>query len=335
VDEKNSFIKFYCKNCGQRLKVSDTNAGKKGRCPKCKSIIVVPDIQTPEATNQQNDSENLKIDPNNSPYDATLLDMPEGGEIQKSTSGDIEVLKRESPEDEVEDSGGSKLPWLIDMFLYPISSSGLIHLAIFSFLPQKLLPLFSIGYWYSPPIFGLGFLVIYIGYFLFCISDYIYESANGNRRAPESKLTPNTFVHIEELLFPILNMFICIVACFGPLLVYSIIIKRIDFIFWLLVIYGNLFLPMVLLAVIMFDSFRMLNPIFIIGSIIKVFLRYCGLVLLFCSLSGLIALLAITLLKRQFVGYIFGIICIYIAMVTAHLLGRFYRRNKDKLGWGI
>jgi len=35
-------IRFTCKNCGQKIKVSDQYAGKKGKCPKCRRPIVVP-----------------------------------------------------------------------------------------------------------------------------------------------------------------------------------------------------------------------------------------------------------------------------------------------------
>ena len=35
-------IKFYCKDCGQKISAPEKHAGKKGKCPKCKNIIVVP-----------------------------------------------------------------------------------------------------------------------------------------------------------------------------------------------------------------------------------------------------------------------------------------------------
>ena len=34
-------IEFMC-DCGQRLKVADANAGKRAKCPKCKSELRVP-----------------------------------------------------------------------------------------------------------------------------------------------------------------------------------------------------------------------------------------------------------------------------------------------------
>lgn len=35
-------IVFRCENCGQSFRVKDRHAGRKGRCPKCKNIIIVP-----------------------------------------------------------------------------------------------------------------------------------------------------------------------------------------------------------------------------------------------------------------------------------------------------
>jgi len=39
-------IRFHCKNCGQRMGVPQTYAGKKGKCPKCKNPVLVPCVKT-------------------------------------------------------------------------------------------------------------------------------------------------------------------------------------------------------------------------------------------------------------------------------------------------
>ncbi len=110
---------------------------------------------------------------------------------------------------------------------------------------------------------------------------------------------------------------------------------------------------MVLLTVVMFDSVDALNPILIIRSIFRTFVPYCGLVLVFCVLGGLVAPIISNLPKPYalqqtifyiciVLNYLLGtafiiqkIAFIYLAMVAAHLLGRFYWWHKDKLGWGI
>ena len=35
-------IKFSCEECGYKVKTHIKNAGKKGRCPKCKTLNVIP-----------------------------------------------------------------------------------------------------------------------------------------------------------------------------------------------------------------------------------------------------------------------------------------------------
>ena len=37
-------IEFSCENCGQKLRVADDKAGKKGKCPKCENPVFVPSL---------------------------------------------------------------------------------------------------------------------------------------------------------------------------------------------------------------------------------------------------------------------------------------------------
>jgi len=198
-----------------------------------------------------------------------------------------------------------------------------------------LLPLGHLSYWLHPPIFGLGLLVIFLGYLFYCLSDCIRDSANGGRRAPNIDISPTVLLNAGELISPVFNVFVCTAVCLGPLLAYFIITRRTNLIFWLLVTYGVIFLPMVLLVTVLFDSLRALNPILIIPSTVTVFLPYCGLVLLFFAVGGLIATIISILPQSRVIGYILGAVCIYLAMVAAHLLGRFYWRYQEKLNWEV
>jgi len=46
-------ITFCCKNCNQKISVAETLAGRKGKCPKCKQLLIVPESNTPhQVTNQ-------------------------------------------------------------------------------------------------------------------------------------------------------------------------------------------------------------------------------------------------------------------------------------------
>jgi hypothetical protein len=64
--------------------------------------------------------------------------------------------------------------------------------------------------------------------------------------------------------------------------------KLTDLWFWILSVYGVFFLPVSLLRGIMLDTFDALNAIEIVRSISRVFVSYCGLVLFFVVVGGLI-----------------------------------------------
>jgi ribosomal protein S27E len=317
VVEADPFIRFYCDNCGYKSTVSESYAGKKIRCPKCNNIIII-----------------------DTAYDSTLLDIQEQNMLKKlqadqHSSFEEAVEFGHKPEDQTEPADQRKLPWFIDMFFYPISTSCMVHLAILSFLPRMLLPLGHLSYWIYPPIFGLGFLVIFLGYLFYCLSDCIEDSANGGRRAPNIDVSPTVLLNAGELILPVLKVFVCTAVCLGPLWAYFIITRRTDLIFWLLVTYGVIFLPMVLLATVLFDSFRALNPILIIPSMFNVFLPYCGLVLLFFAVGGLVAIIMAIMPQSRLISYILSAVCIYLTMVMAHLLGRFCYKYKEKLNWEV
>src|SRR4030042_2297481 len=57
-------IRFKCIYCGQKVKTPDENGGKKGKCPKCKSMILIPAAQPANAVDGSQ-SETISIE--NSP----------------------------------------------------------------------------------------------------------------------------------------------------------------------------------------------------------------------------------------------------------------------------
>ena len=240
-----------------------------------------------------------------------------------------------------------KLPWPIDILLYPTSVSGIIHLVIFLLAPLLIKKLVFI-------YFGIVSLVLYmllIGYVFYYIGHCVFDSSKGGYRAPDISIynVPDR----GELISQLFLMFGGVAVCFCPAAIYYVITEQTDLLFWLLSTYGIFFLPMVLLTVVMFDSVDALNPIVIIRSIFRIFFPYCGLILVFCVLGGLVAPIISNLPKPHVLqqtpfyicmvlNYLLGtafiyqkIALIYLAMVAAHLLGRFYWWHKDKLDWGI
>ena len=196
----------------------------------------------------------------------------------------------EEPQLEVE----RKLPWLIDVLLYPASVSGAIHLAILLFLPPLvwafLRGLAPMGFSFIFVPLSLGIYLLLVGYMLYYIGLCIFDSAKGGRRAPD--VTTLDLPDTGEILSELFLILGAIAICFWPAGLYYVLAKKVDLAFWVLSACGIFFLPMALLAGILFDAIHALNPVFIIGSISRTFLPYCALVPLFCVLGGLLAVIA-------------------------------------------
>jgi phage FluMu protein Com len=137
-------IKFNCKICGQKLNVPGARAGKKGKCPRCKNIVVVPEIQHTDSVINQKDSGIPEFRTQNFADNEILLEAIEKDKTQDELFGfskgpekdtEYEQEPEEEPSDDTELPPERKLPWLIDVFLYPICTPGLITLGIIIIIP--------------------------------------------------------------------------------------------------------------------------------------------------------------------------------------------------------
>jgi len=174
-------------------------------------------------------------------------------------------------------------------------------------------------------------------YSLYYFAECIRDSAAGGRRAPDLRLNPvqsDKWDYISQLLIVVGS----IAVCFWPAAVYYIVTERSDLIYWLILGFGGFFFPMVLLAVVLFDSFSALNPILIIGSIFRTLLPYCGMVLFFYA--GALLFIKIDSPVNRFwllplVPFLIKGIQLYMIIVAVGFLGRFYWRHKNKLNWEV
>jgi DNA-directed RNA polymerase subunit RPC12/RpoP len=336
-------IHLACRHCGAKLKVPEAHAGKTGRCPHCQGRITIPPLPASEAP----PSSVLKpADSEDPAYDAALLDLAPKGGIPKETvrqphrpdrsAEDAQESAEQSAGAESEAVGGLGLPWFIDMFLYPLDLTGVIHLVSLWLLVFLLCPFvmgfLGLGTEFAPIVYTLP--AAYVVYYL---AECIRDGANGGRHPPDfwmNPVDPNRWEVLSQFLF-VLG---CVAVCFWPVSVYYIFRERADWAYWLLMAGGDFFFPMVLLAVVVFDSYDALNPLLIVGSILRTFLPYCGLVLLLTA--G-----AVLLVKMNFRFYSFRSLPwgpffiraaqLYLLFVAVGLLGRFYRRYKKKLDWGV
>ena len=367
VPDKSSIVEFHCKNCGQKISVPKIHAGKKGKCPKCKSIVVVPKTESASQVAIQAGLGSSEIAPKASGPDPRLFDMPQEMKAENQASSqhpvpdttleDMQRLReamtigtiKQEPRPE------RKLPWYIDILLYPTNNAGLTMIgiivgvpflfglifALIAFLTMIFPPLFIL--W--PVLAFLGFIIgLLFGMYLYWyLCECVRDSADGGIRTPETiGQTPGLW----ELISQSWETFVCLVFFAFPVILYFTYTQRTDAIFWALLGFGVLLFPMGLLAVIMFDSISALNPVLIIGSILSAFFSYLGLILLIAALAFTIRFL-VPMLALMFSGgniiaiigitviYGSGIANFYFMMVIAHLLGRFYYQYQEKLNWEV
>jgi DNA-directed RNA polymerase subunit RPC12/RpoP len=391
-------IRFHCENCGQKFSVPQAGAGKKGRCPKCKNIIVVPEVEDARSVANQTEPGASEISSKDSILDQNLFDIPQESKVEdyliaQGSVSDKAFEDLQKPQEskgikkvESEPVPQRKLPWLIDILIYPTSKAGLTMIGIFVGIPllmEIFLRVLNLVVWQFPPfyVFALFFLfisliinIVVLLYKYWYLSECVRDSANGQIRAPETlAATPS-----GEMLVLFLRIFVCIIIFGAPLYYYLFKSRGIESNLWplfhftlsfsrivvsevgrggitfhLLLFFAVFFFPMTILSVIMFDSFGGLNPILIVRSIFRTFVPYCGLILLLCVLRVPIVLMRefiVTEVISRRAGlfitevisgraglfiYLPKTVSIYLTLVSAHLLGRFYWKYEERLNWEV
>jgi hypothetical protein len=342
-----SVIAFHCENCGQKIKVLPAYAGKRGKCPKCGYLLVVPRIENIASENKQ--KKPVVVHEPDSLSSAQELQLKKEPPTQINIpniifADNFNVISEQQQiikTDEAEKPPVRKLPRILDIFLYPASTSGLINLGIFWLLPVLL------GFIRIIPISLVWITVLIVrfivaAYMYYYLMECVRDSADGGIIAPDNmKSMPDS---ISDAISQLMKIIASIVIFWGPIAVYliyqfwqsSAFNLKTDVIFWLLLGYGVFFYPMGLLAIAMFDSSSAFNPFLWIASIFSTFFQYCKLVLTFCFLGWLVSRVVFLLPQSRLLLYLFGgAIFIYLAMIATHLLGRFYYLNYKKLNWEV
>jgi len=120
VNEADSIIKFSCENCGQKFSVHKNNTGKKGKCPKCKNIITIPKAKTQSPSINQSEHGADEVSSNSPDLMAILQKNEELAVSPPDTSESSTEYEQESEEEDAEEATISeRLPWFINIFLYP------------------------------------------------------------------------------------------------------------------------------------------------------------------------------------------------------------------------
>ena len=325
----------------------ETSAGKKCRCPDCKTILTVPSPLLFEfEIARQNKNPPKAAQPKDITINQSLnsaLDWkpkPDIAQDQPSFDGVSEQKYTENFTDEKisvppEQNPERKRPAIVDIFLYPTSIHGLTIIAVIIGIPFIIGLLASLagpfGFFITiPGFFIMAVIAVYtLWYFCRCVR----ESADGEHQAPDVLIDAPS---LGDMGWQCLHVAASLAFFVVPVVAYNIYTEKTDIIFYLLLGYAALFLPMGLLAVVMYNEIMALNPLLLIRSIAKTFFSYIKLVILF-YLVGLLLFSAIKLFLHlpSLSSLVKRAALLYLLMIMAHLLGRFYWINKERLEWEI
>ncbi len=373
VPAESTLIEFDCGDCGRRLAVPKIQSGKKVVCPKCENVIIVPaagetpavsigvirfacstckwQIEEPESSRGKlvecpHCKNYVAVPSAEIPAQEVAVPLQLTTQLDKSEEHfeqmqkDQGTIAPQEPEPVLE----RKLPWILDIFLYPSSKAGLTTLAIIIFVPLLIrivaswLNTFALRF---PPMLVLAVPISFVGFIIsLLLSLYLYwyfcecirDSAAGGIRAPETVgATPG----LGDLLWQCLRTIGCLAVFAAPTLIYYGHARQIDSVFWALLAVGVFAFPMALLAVVMFDSFSGLNPILLVSSIFSTFLPYCAMIAVFVPVVFLTVKESLATQGSAILSFIINCVRIYLALIVAHVLGWFYHRYKEKLNWEV
>ena len=281
---------------------------------------------------------------NVTPYNLTLLNLPAneataGAEDNPQPDATLLALGtygayRPSAQEQAEHSGVRPLPWPIDILLYPFSAAGLVTLGIVIVIPM----LIDLVVGLAGP-FGFFFLIpgtivnaVLALYFLWYMTQCIADSALGGVRAPE---TVAQAPGLWEIITQMARTLACLAVALLPMMIYWLSGGRSEVTLWSLLVFAAALCPMALLAVTMFDSIAGLNPLVLIPSVLSTLVSYLGLVVVLGSMIFLIVNVEGVLAEYPLLGFAFGMAEYYLILIAAHLLGRFYWRQAEKLNWDV
>jgi DNA-directed RNA polymerase subunit RPC12/RpoP len=343
-------IRFSCPHCGQKLTVPDGQAGRADRCPRCTSRITIPpragSAQTaiseellaapPVPTDAdragaaREDIPSRSTVPPSDALDRQLLDLPPTAPQMRLS--DEEILAKLKFQPPPEYTGARRLPWPIDILLYAANVAGLTNLALVIGIPLLLTLLQRAVFL---PFLGLMFFLAKLAVGLYAAwywAECTRDSAQGGTRAVQildAAGYGEKWSRVSYLL--------AVYAVFAlPAALYFKYRGSTDVFFWILVAWGAVFFPMGLLAIIVNDGLYVLNPLFLLSAIRRVFFPYVGLLLLAAAGAAAFGLIHARLPREMpsiWLNSLGLLLALYLSLVAAHVLGRFYWRYRERLAW--
>lgn len=350
-------IHFQCPRCAHKLTVPDAQVGKVGRCPRCRSRITVAPMsasapvvisEEPDAVQISAVNSTATADPQNGeggsaraasgPLNPQLLNLPptpaagDNGVDPHIRENEALAKLRDTPPPEY--SGERRLPWPLDILLYPANGAGLMNLAIIVGIPVLLTGVQQLVFL---PFLGLMFLLAKLAIAIYAAwywAECTHDSAQGGTRAPQV-LDAAGYGDKWSRVSYLLAVYILFVL---PAVLYPLYDGRNTAVFGLLLTWAIVFFPMGLLAMVMHEALYVLNPLFLLGSIFRTFLPYVGLLSLIVAVAASLRLIPGLLMRgiySMWLGSLGLFLAGYSSLLAAHILGRFYWRYRERLGWDL
>ncbi len=184
------------------------------------------------------------------------------------------------------------------------------------------------------PLIGL----LVTGYLFAYAKSIITSTANGQKEPPD---WPDFSDWKEDILVPYVQLVALVLLCFGPAFIIGLwhpdneTPARIAY--FAALGFGALLAPMGMLALAMFDTLTVLNPIALTWSILRVPLHYLVaaaafeivLVLYWFAGSALRGVIPVPFLPE----IISSFLNLYVISVGMRILGLLYVSNQDEFGW--
>lgn len=173
------------------------------------------------------------------------------------------------------------------------------------------------------------------GYLFSFLKNVIHASAHGDRQMPD---WPELSEWYADIVSPMFQFVVISAASFGPALAlyqwadgdYPLLVAAVALL-------GCCYFPMAFLGVAMFDSLTALNPLFVVGSILRVPREYGVVVLVFAFIVGLRwgtgTLLEMLLRIPLAPTLLADLLGLGLLIVEARILGLLYLTQKGLLGW--
>lgn len=222
---------------------------------------------------------------------------------------------------------------LLRAFIYPFRGAGAWAILLFGTILITVMSVAGIV-----PVVGFILTVLITGYYIAFLFKIIRETAVGEQEVAEFPGLQDIW---DDVLRPLAQMFFAILFCILPfVLATGFVEEGPEELSWLplaLLGAGLFYLPMVLLATVIFNSlFTALNPFLSVPAISRIFLRYLVVVLLLGAtvighelLGDLLAERMHSLAALPVVSFI----SFYLGIIQARILGLIYRTSKDRIGW--